>query len=180
MKKNPDIGQSVPEFFYTFTSPKSNKTYHVHIEEHPNHFYAVKFHLKDHKKDKNKYNILVNYFETRPVIYTCIAIMLEIAEKDKKSSFGFIGSNTMLVRNKDKHGVEFYSHSEEPLTDKGTKRFRIYSMIMTTFFSIDSFRHMILENKNAYALLRASEMEKDNHLPEKINTYFSDNYEYFT
>ncbi len=81
-KINSGANQPVPELLYTFFSSKTHKTYYVHVEEYPNHFYGVKFHLKDHKKNPHKYNIQTNYHEARPVIYTCIKIMLDINAKD--------------------------------------------------------------------------------------------------
>ena len=167
----------VPELFYRFKSIKTNKTYYVHVEMHPNHFYGVKFHLKEHNKNPNKYNIQANLHEARPVVYTCISIMLEIGREDKRSSFGFIGSNTthLIDRN---GGGEIYKEASEKL--KGAaKRYNLYKRIMLTFFSDDVFEHYQNEEYSTYMLVRRTELNKNGDLPNQISTYFSDNYDNF-
>lgn len=173
-KINSGTTQNVPELLYSFHSPKTSKTYYVHVELHPNHFYGVKFHLRDHKKNKNKYNIQVNLGEARPVIYTCINIMLEIDSRDNCASFGFIGSNTVLSRMVDEHGQEYFEQKNEPKCE--TRRYRIYKRIMLTFFKETTFEHIYDASTSSYVLVRLTEMEKNKNLISEIETYFSDNY----
>lgn len=176
MKINSGTCNNVPELFYTFTSPKTEKTYYVHIEMHPNHFYGVKFHLKDHKKLKAKYNIVTNLNEVRPVIYTCIKIMLDINDKDPLSSFGFIGSNT-LAKIKREHGKLKYIESVEDKSN--TSRYRIYRRIMVTFFSEEIFEHVYNEEYSTYLMVRQKELKNNPNLIDEISAYFYDNYNDF-
>lgn len=41
-KINSGTRNHVPELFYKFTSTKSAKTYHVHVEIHPSHWFTCK------------------------------------------------------------------------------------------------------------------------------------------
>ena len=56
--------------------------YWVWVEVYSDHFYAEKFHLKEHKDSPRKYKLLTGLNEVRPVVNTCIAVLREIAEKD--------------------------------------------------------------------------------------------------
>ena len=73
---------------YSFKSPKSNQTYWVWIEVYKHHFYAVKFHLKAHRDSDKKYNVMTGLNEARECIYTCMAIMNEVAKKIHKLPLG--------------------------------------------------------------------------------------------
>ena len=99
--------------------------------------------------------------EARPVIRTCIAILMNIAEKDTHSSFGFIGAN-----------LEGETHNE-------TKRFRVYRRILTSYFSQNVFEHYQIVQQSAYAMVRKSELATKPNLIEQISMYFSDNYTNF-
>ena len=99
--------------------------------------------------------------EVRPVINTCIAIMQEIGEKDLQASFGFIGANIKG------ESVNY------------TKRFRVYSRVMATYFSENTFEHFMLMSKSAYLLIRKSELVKYPDLLEDLNAKFKLLYDYF-
>ena len=99
--------------------------------------------------------------EARPVIHTCIAIMQEISEKDQRASFGFVGSNM------------------KGETVDYTKRFKIYSRMMVTYFSEEVFEHFMLVSKSAYLLIRKSELAIHPDLLHDLNTGFKRLYDYF-
>ena len=61
------------KLLYSFRSPKTHMWYWVWVEAYEHDFYAVKFHLKNHRHSSNKYNLMTGLYEARPV--------------------GFIGSN---------------------------------------------------------------------------------------
>ncbi|MBR1941916.1 MAG: hypothetical protein IJ845_11435 [Bacteroidaceae bacterium] len=149
------------KLLYTFKSPKSHQWYWVWVEVYDKDFYAVKFHLKAHRLSKNKYNVMTGLFEARPVINTCIAIMQQIATENPHASFGFIGAN-MLDES------SFY-----------TKRFHIYSRMMATYFSDESFIHWVLYKKSAYVLMRRSELERNPDLINELNAKFKALYDFF-
>ena len=77
------------KLLYTFKSPKSHQWYWVWVEVYDSNFSVIKFHLKAHRHSDNKYNLLTGLNEVRPVINTCIAIMLEIY-KAKSSCFFWV------------------------------------------------------------------------------------------
>lgn len=149
---------TVPCLLYHFRSIKTHQWYIVRVEEYPNHFYGIKFYLKTDAHCPNKYNRLTGLNEARPVIRTCIAILLDIAEKDIRSSFGFIGAN-----------IEGESNYE-------TKRFRVYRRILTSYFSQEVFEHYQIIAQSAYAMVRKTELNTYPNLIEQISAYFSDNY----
>ena len=156
-----DSSGAVPCLLYHFRSEMTKQWYIVRVEEFPHHFYGIKFYLKSDKNSPYKYNRLTGLNEPRPVIRTCIAILLEIAQKEPLSSFGFIGAN-----------CEDEGYAE-------TKRFRVYRRILTSYFSEEHFLHHQVVAQSAYAMVRREALAKNPHLVDEISTYFSDNYTNF-
>ncbi len=144
---------------YTFRSPKSKQTYWVWIEVYEHDFYAIKFHLKAHRYSERKYSLMTGFNEARPVINTCIAIMLEISKRNPHASFGFIGANM------------------EDESTYITKRFRIYSTLMATYFNAQIFKHLTVLEKSAYMLIRRSVLEQKPYLLAELNSKFCQMYE---
>lgn len=149
------------KLLYTFRSSRSHQWYWVWVEVYEHDLYAVKFHLKAHRDSKNKYSLMTGLNEARPVIHTCIAIMREIADVNPHASFGFIGANM----------------ENEPTFL--TKRFRIYSRMMATYFGENEFAHYMIVSKSTYLLIRKSELEKEPGLPEIFTDKFRQLYDYF-
>lgn len=151
----------IPVLVYHFRSPKSHRWYIVRVEEYPNQFYGIKFYLKSDSLNPHKFNRLSGLFEPRPVINTCIAILMELASTNPEASFGFIGANLI-------------GESEEE-----TKRFRVYKTILTTYFSEAHYLHYQILEKSAYALISRRVIESNPDIIQEISTYFSDNYSNF-
>ena len=149
------------KLLYSFKSPKSHQWYWVWVEVYDYHIYAVKFHLKNHRNSPYKYSLLTGLNEPRPVVNTCVAIMLEVAAKDPYSSFGFIGSNMIGE------------------AEANTKRFRFYKRIVTTYFSDKEFRHFGDVEKSTYMLIRRTELEKYPALISDIQEGFRLLFDYF-
>lgn len=149
------------KLLYAFKSTKSHQWYWVWVEVYEHDLYAVKFHLKAHRDSKDKYSLMTGLNEARPVIHTCIAIMREIADVNPHASFGFIGANM----------------ENEPTFL--TKRFRIYSRMMATYFGEDVFVHYMIVAKSTYLMIRKSELEKEPSLPEIFTDKFRQLYDYF-
>lgn len=149
------------KLLYTFKSPKSHQWYWVWVEVYESNFYAVKFHLKANRNSPNKYSLMTGLNEARSIIKTCIAIMQDIANENPHSSFGFIGANMQ-------NESVYY-----------TKRFRVYSRIMSTYFGSEVFEHFMILKKSTYLMVRKSELKLHPNLMEKLNTNFKLLYDYF-
>lgn len=146
---------------YHFKSTKSKLMYMVRVEVYTYNVYAVKFYLKKHSHSKNKYRLMANTYEPRRIINTCINIMLEIFHKNPNASFGFIGANGL----------------EENVTN--TKRYRVYSRIIATYFSDKYFYHKENIGKSAYILVNKKALSENPNLISQIEKFFIDQYEYF-
>ena len=146
---------------YHFRSTRTKKWYIVRVEQYPNDFYGIKFYLKDDRLNPHKYNRLTGLNEPRPIIHTCIAILMELAEQNPNASFGFIGANLLGE------------------SDYETKRFRVYRRVLTTYFSEEHFLHYQIIEKSAYALVSRLVLENNPEIIKEISTYFSDNYTEF-
>ena len=133
----------------------------VWVERYEHHFYAIKFHLRRDKNNKERYSVMSGLGEARPVINTCIRIMMDIAEKDVLSSFGFIGASMI---------------QESTIN---TKRFRVYRRIMATYVSEEHFEHRFNVKKSTYILLRKKAMEENPTLEQQIQESFTRLYPYF-
>ncbi|WP_455584539.1 hypothetical protein [Bacteroides sp.] len=99
--------------------------------------------------------------EARPVVNTCVAIMLEIAAVNPHASFGFIGAAT----------------ATEP--EANTKRFRFYKRLMATYFSKAEFRHFGDVEKSTYILIRHEELKAHPTLINDIEEGFKATFDYF-
>lgn len=152
---------NVPVLIYHFRSPRTNQWYIVQIEEYPSCFYGIKFYLKADRHNPHKFNRLSGLNEPRPVINTCIAILMELSKQSPNSSFGFIGANIIGE------------------AENETKRFRVYRRILTTYFSEEQFLHYQIVEKSAYALVRKTTIETNPNIIHDISKYFSTNYTNF-
>lgn len=146
---------------YRFKSTKSNLVYIVRVEEYKYNIYAVKFYQKSHALSKDKYRMMTHTNEPRRIINTCINIMLSIYQADKRASFGFIGANSF------NEGISC------------TKRYRVYSRIIATYFSDEYFYHKENVEKSAYMLVNNIALKENPSLVEQIESFFIDQYEYF-
>lgn len=146
---------------YKFKSTKSNLVYIVRVEQYEYNIYAIKFYQKNHRLSPNKYRIMTNTFEPRRIINTCINIMLCIYEDNPKASFGFIGSNGFNE------------------TTNCTKRYRVYSKIVATYFSDRFFFHKENIDKSAYMLINNIALKENPDLIQQIEHFFINQYEYF-
>lgn len=146
---------------YRFKSTKSKLVYIVRVEEYEHNIYAVKFYQKSHSLSPNKYRIMTNTYEPRRIINTCINIMLTIYQNNEKASFGFIGANGL------KEDINC------------TKRYRVYSKIIATYFSDKHFYHKENIDKSAYMLINNIALNENPNLVEQIESFFIEQYEYF-
>lgn len=133
----------------------------VWVEQYEHDIYAVKFHLKNHRLSKKKYNFQTNTFEPRTIVQTCINIMLDIYHENDCASFGFIGSN---------------SEGEDVSM---TKRFRFYRTVIATSFSDKYFAHIEYPDKSAYLLVNKDNLSNNPDLIDKIEEAFIEQYDYF-
>lgn len=162
MNRPSETDRNVTEGLYRFKAPKSKEVYLIRVEYHPNNFYVVKFHLKKHQFDPNKYNRLTHNGEATRIIHTCIKLMLQIASRDSRSSFAFIGSNTI-----DKGCIE---------SEVETKRFKTYRYVMISYFSDVLFEHKTIPEKSTYIMLRKSELYLTPNLVTNTELYLADFY----
>lgn len=146
---------------YRFKSAKSKLVYIVKVEEYRYNIYAVKFYQKSHSLSKDKYRIMTNTNEPRRIINTCINIMLSVYQKNKKASFGFVGANGF------NENISY------------TKRYRVYSRIIATYFSDEYFYHKENIEKSAYMLINNISLNENPDLVEQIESFFIEQYEYF-
>lgn len=149
------------KLLYTFKSPKSHQWYWVWVEVYKHDMYAIKFHLKAHRYSPHKYSVMTGLNEPRPVVNTCVAIMLQIASINLHASFGFVGAAT------------------EEESEANTKRFRFYKRLMATYFRKAEFRHFIDIDKSTYILIRHKELELHPTLIDDIQEGFKATFDYF-
>ena len=60
-----------------------------------------------------------------------------------------------------------------------TKRFRVYSAFMATYFSEILFEHYLMMDKSAYLLVRRTELEKSPDLLSLLSRKFNQMYDLF-
>lgn len=151
----------VKNILYKFKSTKSNLWYIVLIEQYKYNVFAVKFYPKKWSNSKFKYQLLTNTNEPRKIINTCINVMLSIYEKYHDASFGFVGAN--------KVGEELNE----------TKRYKVYSTIIATYFSNEYFYHKENKEKSVYLLINREMLAVHPSITNKIEHFFKEQYNYF-
>lgn len=145
---------------FKFKSTKSRLWYIVCVEEYRYDVFAVKFYPKKWQNSPNKYRLLTGTNEPRKIINTCINVMISIFNKDKRASFGFVGANCI------NEGA------------RETKRFRVYSVIVATYFSDRFFYHKENKEKSAYLLINNSVYKETPDLVKKIEQFFVTLYDF--
>jgi len=148
---------------YRFKSLKTKKIYIVRVEEYPNNTFVPKFFLKDHSSSSRKYKLLTHTKEPRKIIQTCMNIMFDILADNKFASFAFVGAR---------------SENEEQSVF-GSKRWRVYSILMKTYISDEKFIHLDIKEINGYVVLNKNQYEIDNQLKEKIELMFKERIDIF-
>lgn len=135
----------------------SNTPYLLYLEEYPHQVYTIKYFIKSQQDSENKYHLLSGKNHAGRIIGTCIKIMLDFYSDHSTTSFGFCGANLL----------------DEPKTN--TKRFRVYSRAIQTFFSPLLFDHRENEARSIYLLLSLS--NKEPNLFEKVDNMFEQIYD---
>ena len=145
-------GDKYIEHVYSFKG-KTNKKYLVIVEEYAYFVFVVKFCTYDRKNHPDRFNSLTNINECSRILTTIGYIMKEMVQNNPYASFGFIGS---------------------PLpgeSNQNTKRYRLYSNVVSQLISPILFEQKSLIQKSAYLLLN-----RDNHEPDlqkKIEEMFN-------
>lgn len=134
-KKITTQGSFICDHVYVFHSA-SNLKYIVNIHQYKFGICAVKFNLKRHSKQPNKYKFLANQPDKIKILKTIVAIMVEFTEKvDVTASFAFIGM----------------SSQDEAM--ESTKRFRVYKALSQRYFKIENYEHAEDPKKSLYMIL---------------------------
>lgn len=165
-KQSNDSGDLLETYLYSFKSPKTHMRYIAEVEHYKCDLYAVKFYLKAHQNSKERFNVLTNLYEARPVIYTCIAILIDVYHQNNKASFAFIGSPSPK---------EILRENENSCLKKEnrTQRFRIYSTLMSTFFSETHFEHRNSPRHSLYLMRNKSSNNSLKDIQAMINTIYN-------
>ena len=87
--------------------------------------------------------------------------MLSIYEKNPNASFGFVGANRINESSNE------------------TKRYKVYSTIVATYFSNEFFFHKENKEKSAYLLINNKSLSSNSTLVKEIECFFKSQYVYF-
>jgi hypothetical protein len=139
------------EHVYAFRG-KTSKRYVVIVEEYQYFVFIVKFCLQERKKYSDRFIQLTGLNECSRVLTTIGHIIKEIYNENHYASFGFIGSNLP---------------DEEK---ENTKRFRLYSKVVSQLIAPVTFEHRLSLKNSAYLLINRDSNEPD--LLNKINAMF--------
>ncbi len=153
-----DRNGHIRNILYKFKSTKSNTWYIVYVEQYKYNVFILKFYPKNWRFSKRKYNLLTNTHEPRRIIGTCINIALSVLDEYPDASFGFIGAN----------------RENEDTCE--TKRYKVYSTIIATWFSEKHFYHKENKEKSAYLLINNIAIEQNPSLVKEIENFFTCRY----
>ncbi len=167
-KQSNDSGDLLETYIYSFKSPKTRMRYIAEVERYRYDLYAIKFYLKIHQNSSDRFTMLTNLYEARPVIYTCIAILVAIFRQNAKASFAIIGSPTPKE-------IEREKRDARQKKENCTQRFRIYSTLMSTFFSEFYFEHCASFRHSLYLMRNKSTHCTTKEIQTMINTIYNIN-----
>lgn len=146
---------TIIEHVYSFRG-KTNKRYIVIVEEYNHFVFIVKFCLQERKIHPDRFNRLTNLNECSRVLTTIGNIIKDVYTKNPYASFGFIGSNLPEEKK------------------ENTKRFKLYSRVVSQVISPVAFEHRQTIKHSAYLLINRDNHESD--LLNKIDTMFQEIY----
>lgn len=141
----------VPVHCYSFVSPVTHEKYIVHFEIFPNDFYGMKFYLKRYSSQRNRYKMLTNLGEARPVFRTCIQIALDFYHSHPNCSLGIVGENKIGEKT------------------ECTQRYRIYKTLIAGLQDNGIFTHATLDEHSAYLLINQCQQDKNQYMQTIIN-----------
>lgn len=130
----------IDTLIYRFHSKKSGHRYEVHIERYVEHLCCVKFFDLSVGQFRGRYSQTTDTFEPRTIFRTVADIALDALQRDKDSSFFFVGA----ADSRDDSGVN-------------TRRFRVYQIYVNSLGMNDQFLKFffnkysvgVLVNRNA-------------------------------
>lgn len=140
---------------YSFRG-NGNKRYLAIAEQYDYSIYVVKFCHYERKNHPDRFTKLTGFNECNRVLTTMGFIMKELYSKNPYASFGFIGTNL----------------PEEAKSN--TKRFRLYSTVVTQLVAPVDFIHVQAHKHSAYLLLNKN--NEDPGLRENIEKMFNSIY----
>ncbi|WP_051203449.1 hypothetical protein [Hugenholtzia roseola] len=146
---------------YTFKC-RFRQTYIIRVEEYEYQVFVLKFYLKNHAKSDKKYNLLTGWNDVGRVVATNVEVMLDIYRKNELATFGFIGANTVTENQQEAR--------------EATKRFRVYRIVMRSFFSPIRFAHFEYVKESAYLLLNKAHLAERDSLKADIEVLFKKYY----
>lgn len=140
---------------YSFVSTKTKEKYIVHFEIFPNEFYGMKFYLKKYSSQRNRYKMLTNLGEARPVLYTCVQIAIDFYHKHPQCSLGIVGEN----KKDEDHNC--------------TQRYRIYRTMIAGLQDSEVFTHVTLDDNSAYLLINNCNESKKEYIEDIVRNVIS-------
>lgn len=114
--------------------------YHIRVNRYDMDIFMIKFYCQQHENHPYKYNILLNKRKASRVLATCHRVIVEyFIPKYEFGAFGFIGAPSL------------YANGSMELRQY-TKRFRIYSHMVSIFHGLNNFEHFKDDNLSAYLI----------------------------
>ena len=137
------IGSSIDEaddfqkdtLIYRFHSAKSGHRYEVHIERYIEHLCCIKFFDLSVGQYLGRFSRTTDTFEPRTIFRTIVNIALDALNRDRQSSFFFIGAA-----------------DERDVSGKSTRRFRVYQQYVSTLSMEEQFE-LFFFNKHSMGLM---------------------------
>jgi len=138
-----DNGGVIEEFLFKFKLEKG-EVYHIVVNRYEMNLFMIKFYAKLHENHPSKYNFLLNRHKASKVLATCYRVISQFfIPRFEYGAFGFIGAPSL------------YPDGSMELK-QCTKRFRIYSYMVSSFHGLESFEHFKDDDLSAYLIFRNS------------------------
>ena len=122
--------------------------------------------MKSHQNSKDKFTVLTNLHEARPVIYTCIAILIDIFHQNNKALL-LLSVLPLLKKSKEKKGILVRRRKTVLNGSESTSTF------MSTFFSETYFEHRNSPRHSFYLMRNKSSHYSLKEIQEMINTIYN-------
>lgn len=163
---------------YRFTN-RFDVRYMAPVYEYKHKIFALKFHLRLHKKNKNRYNLIANQdptrFDAARVLRTMIDISAFILHEEPLASFAFIGVHKIKGPNANGKSNKNSNESKEI---EQAQRYRVYKRLTEYFLGPVTFKHSYQEKSNAYLLINKGN-ENYEALTEQVIEMFVNDFQDF-
>ncbi len=142
LRKETNLEEGIVCAYHYKVKTKSGKPYYIRVEEYPNTVFFLKFYPKSLEHSPKKFRNRFMYEKDREslsrLVATCIQLAKSIRRQIPQAIFAFYGQ---------------WDEVDVQRASSVSQRFRIYRRVVSSLFSGETFKHLVVDSLNVYVLI---------------------------